>query len=416
MIYIYKVLGYIVIPLIKINIRLRIKKNKELKSRFKERYGDSNYKFKDNKKIIWIHAASVGEFKSSDYFIRKYNKNYNLLITTTTVSAAEYAIENYGNNIVHQFAPLDVNIWINKFLDNWQPNFIIWIESDLWPATLSNIKKRQIKAVLVNLRLSPKSLKKWNLIPSFYNNLLNCFDEVLVQSKLDQERIMKITNKKINYIGNLKLISSKQTLSKLQVIQVNKDQNIKVLMLASTHLGEESIIIPLIKRLFLEYENLRLIIAPRHPERSKEIRSLCSTHNLESELHSQKKDNTLNKILIIDSFGILSNYFDISDIVFLGGSLINAGGHNPIEPAQHKCAIITASHIYNWQNIFNDMCEKEACIKVESIENLRISLKKILNNEVIMQNMKLNSFKFSQSKFVDTKKLDYIIDGYLDKC
>ena len=167
MIYIYKIISFLLIPIIKINILLRIKNNKENKSRYKERYGCSDYKFKEDKKIIWIHAASVGEFKSSDYFINKYNKEFNLLITTTTISAAEYAEKYYGDRIIHQFALLDIDLWIDKFLKKWEPSFIIWIESDLWPATLHNIKKKKIKMILVNLRLSPKSLKKWILIEIF---------------------------------------------------------------------------------------------------------------------------------------------------------------------------------------------------------------------------------------------------------
>ena len=415
MIYLYKIIGFILIPIIKVNIQLRIKKNKEIKSRYKERYGSSNYKFNNNKKIIWIHAASVGEFKSSDYFIKKYNENFNLLITTTTVSAAKYAIENYGNNIIHQFAPLDIDIWINKFLNNWKPNFIIWIESDLWPITLHNIKMKKIKAILVNLRLSPKSLKKWKLFPSFYNNLLDSFEEIFVQSQMDQQRIKEITQRKINFIGNLKFTSLNQNLKESQIISTNKDSNIKHLMLTSTHLKEESLLLPMIKKLLEEFKNIRLTIAPRHPERSKEILSLCSSLNLESQLLS-KKNGDSNKVLIIDSFGILSNYFDISDIVFLGGSLIPAGGHNPLEPASYKCAILTGPHIFNWQNIYDDMIEKKSCLKVESIEELKISLKNLLNNEDKIENMKTNSFNFAKNQFVDTKSLDNIISSYLDLC
>ena len=415
MIYIYKILGLIFIPFIKINLKLRIKKNKEIKSRYKERYGYSNYRFKNNKKLIWIHAASVGEFKSSDYFINKYSRNFNILVTTTTVGAAKYAIKNYGDYIIHQFAPLDVDIWVNKFLDNWKPNFIIWIESDLWPATLNNIKKRKINAVLINLRVSPKSLKKWKLLPSFYNRLLDCFSEIFVQSEIDQQRIKEITQRKIKFIGNLKLTPPNQNLKDFQKIKTNKDSNIIYLMLTSTHFKEEYLLLPMIKKLLDKFKNLRLIIAPRHPERSKEILSLCSSFNLESQLLS-KKNNDTNKILIIDSFGILSSYFLISDIVFLGGSFIPAGGHNPIEPALHKCAILTGTYIFNWQNIFDDMIEKKACLKVESVEHLEISLKKLFNNKDKLQNMKINSFKFAQKQFVDTKSLDNIINNYLDIC
>ena len=362
MIYIYKVIGFLLIPIIKINIKLRISKNKEVPSRYKERYGYSKYKFSSNKKIIWIHAASVGEFKSSDYFIQKFSKDFNLLVTTTTVSAAKYAVKNYGNNIIHQFAPLDIDIWINKFLNNWKPNFVIWIESDLWPATLYNIKKRGITAILVNLRLSPKSLKKWKLLPSFYTNLLDCFNEVFVQSELDLKRIKSITQRKLNFIGNLKLTTSVLNSQNPNIIEINKENNIKYLMLASTHLKEESLLLPVVKKLLKDYKNLRVVIAPRHPERAEEILKLCSSYNLKSQILS-KKDDDNHKILIVDSFGILSSYFYISDIVFLGGSFTASGGHNPIEPALQKCAIITGAHIFNWQNIFDNMIEKKSMLK-----------------------------------------------------
>jgi 3-deoxy-D-manno-octulosonic-acid transferase len=420
MIYIYKILGFVLIPIIKINVYLRINYNKEMKSRYKERYGNSNYRFNNDKKIIWIHAASLGEFKSSDYFIQKYYQNYNLLITTTTVSAAEYAIKNYGKKIIHQFAPLDVSVWINKFLNKWNPNFIIWIESDLWPATLHSIKKRKIDAVLVNLRLSPKSLKRWELLPSFYNSLLDCFGEIFVQSKLDQQRIAKISKREIKFVGNLKLTPASSNLQKKQLNNVKRKLNTKYLMLASTHLGEESILLPVIKNLLEEFNDLHIIIAPRHPERSSEIFDLYSSYNLKSQILSKKKDkedkDTDNKILIIDSFGILPKYFAISDIVFLGGSLIPAGGHNPIEPALYNCAILTGSYIFNWQNIFDDMVEKKGCLKLDSIESLKISLKKLLNNENKIFDMQINSLKFSQKKFIDTMSLDNTINNYLDIC
>ena len=195
MIYIYKVLGLILIPLIKLNVTIRIIRGKEMPNRYKERFGESAQLVKNDKKLIWIHAASVGEFKSSDYIIKNYHEKYKILITTTTVSAAKYAIKTYGNKIIHQFAPLDVSIWIKKFLKRWNPTLIIWIESDLWPATLSIIKEFKINALLVNVRLSPKSFKRWILIPSFYNNLLSCFSDIFAQSK-DKKSFLVIELKK----------------------------------------------------------------------------------------------------------------------------------------------------------------------------------------------------------------------------
>jgi len=415
MIYIYKLISFVIIPIIKLNIQLRILNNKEVLSRYKERYGLSKFKFNNNKKVIWIHAASVGEFKSSDYFIKKYNKDFNLLVTTTTVSAAKYAMNNYGNSIIHQYAPLDIEIWVNRFLNNWKPSFIIWIESDLWPATLLNIKKKGISAILVNLRLSPQSLKKWKLVPTFYNNLLNCFNDVFVQSEVDKKRIQTLTNKKLNFIGNLKLTSSILNSQNKNIIRLKKENDIQYLMLASTHFNEEIILKPIIEELLDSYKNLRIIIAPRHPERAGEILNLFSSDNFKSQILSKKNQNDY-KILIIDSLGILSSYFNLSDIVFLGGSFTSSGGHNPIEPALQKCAIITGPSIFNWQNIFNNMIKKNACIKVESVEHLKNSLINLFNNNNQLNKMKINSLEFSQQEFVDTKSLDKIINDHLKIC
>ena len=410
MIFIYQILVFILLPVIKFNVLLRIYNNKEIADRHKERYGISDYKLNAQKKIIWIHAASVGEFKSADFFIQKYYKKYTLLITTTTVSSAKYAKKYYGNKIIHQFAPLDVSFWVKKFLKKWNPVFVIWIESDLWPTTLNILKKKRIKAILVNLRLSPNSYNKWKLIPFFYNNLLSGFTEIFAQSILDQERIKSITNKRINYIGNLKF-TNHNNLEKnsRKYSQLLKDSKITKIMLASTHRNEDEKLIIIFKKLLIENKNLQLIVAPRHPERSNEIIKICKQNNLSYKLESSK-NHKFEKVIIIDSFGILSDFYKISDIVFLGGSLVNKGGHNPIEAAINKCAIITGDHLFNWQNIYNNMEKKHACIRVYSAGEFEENLEKLLNDKKIIIKLKENSFNFSKEQLVETKYIEEIIN------
>ena len=136
----YKYLGILLIPIIKLNLFLRVLQKKEDKKRLSERYGISSIK-RPVGDLIWIHASSVGEFKSSSPIINNYYKKYNILVTTTTLSAANYAMKNYKNKIIHQFAPLDIIFWVDKFISKWNPKLVIWIESDLWPITLISIKK-----------------------------------------------------------------------------------------------------------------------------------------------------------------------------------------------------------------------------------------------------------------------------------
>ena len=187
-----------------------------------------------------------------------------------------------------------------------------------------------------------------------------------------------------------------------------KNENTTILMIASTHPGEEEILLPIIKDLMVEFNHLRVIIAPRHPERAKEIISLCSSFNLLSHLELPISDDT-QSVNIIDTFGILERYFSVSDIVFLGGSLVAAGGHNPIEPAKHKCVILTGSIIFNWQNIFDDMEVNNASIKIKNTEELKTQLKNLIidkNQREIMQN---NAFNFAQKQFVDKNVIKNII-------
>lgn len=411
MIYIYQILGILLIPLIIINIKKRIKIGKEDKLRHKERYGITQIKKEFSKKIIWIHTASVGEFKSADFFIKNYSKKYTILLTTTTVSAAEYAAKKYGNLIIHQFAPLDIVLWVDKFLNFWKPSMVVWIESDLWPTTLNSLKKKNIKSILVNVRMSPKSFKRWNKFPFFYKKLLDSFSEIFAQSKIDQNRIIKLTNREVNFIGNLKFFSTLE--NRQENNNKNNETKLITLMFASTHENEEKSILPIIKELLIKNSNLRFIIAPRHPERAYAISKLCESFNLSASLESSSSQNKSN-IIIIDSFGILKKYFLVSDIVFLGGSLSDHGGHNPIEPAVCNCVILTGSKIFNWQNIFEDMIKSQACIIIGSTKELKIELNNLINDKEKRKKMKNNAYLFAQKQFIDTKVLNRTINNYLE--
>lgn len=413
MIYIYQCLGFFLIPLIKINTLIRIKLGKELLHRYKERYGITKLSKDNSKKVIWIHAASIGEFKSADFLINKLHKEYLLIVTTTTLSAANYASKYYSNKIIHQFAPFDILIWVKKFLKHWQPSLVIWIESDLWPITLNIIKKQKINAILLNVRMSPKSFNRWKKIPKFYSQTIACFSEIFAQSENDQNRIIALSKKKIRFIGNLKLASINRNIQDKKFKYTDYKKNIINIMIVSTHKNEEEKILPIIKKNFDKYSNLQIIIAPRHPERAMEIKSLFKKNNILTKLEDEKNQNHKN-IIIINSYGGLAKYFTKSDIVFLGGSLTPNGGHNPIEPALHKCVILTGSNFFNWQNIYEDMIKHKACIKIETTMDLEKELNHLLNNEKKIEMMKINAYNYATKQFVNTKLLEQTINKYID--
>jgi len=412
MIILYKYLGIILIPLIKLNIFLRILRGKENKLRFSERYGITSVE-RPNGEIIWIHATSIGEFKSADLLINSFYKNYTILVTTTTLSAANFALQNYKDKIIHQFAPLDVSLWVDKFLNKWKPKLVVWIESDLWPITMNLLKQKSIKSLLVNVRMSPQSFNKWKKIKFFYKQMTDCFSEILAQSQLDKERIKVLTNRNIKFIGNLKL-STDLNYKKISLDEkLINFQKYKTLMLASTHEDEEFQFLPIIKKLLLQISELKIIIAPRHPERSKKIKFLYKQSGIPTKLISDNNYVHAN-VLIVNAFGNLSSYFNISDIVFLGGSFVKKGGHNPIEPAINNCVILTGPHMYNWQNIYEDMLKNNACIVSNNIRLLEEKIKKLFENKKEMDRMKKNSKKLSQKKFFRSDELIYIIKNLIE--
>ena len=400
MLFLYQLIGYILIPIIKININLRINRGKEDGERYLERFGITSIK-RPKGDLIWIHAASVGEFKSASIIINSFHNKFNILVTTTTLSAAKYAIENYGNKIIHQYAPIDIKKWVKKFLLNWKPQITIWIESDLWPITLNLIKKNSINSIGVNLRISPKSYQKWIYLKFFYKNMINCFDLIFAQSQKDKIRIEKLINKKVKYIGNLKLAYVPNHKHDERFHNFNKH---KVLMLASTHKNEEKLFLEFINRKLLEFDDLKIIIAPRHPERAVNILNIFKKNNIKSNIITKSKKLD-EKVLIVDSFGKMPLYFSLSDIVFLGGSLVKMGGHNPIEPAKNNCVIITGPYIHNWEDIFNEMKNLGACSVLNNVNEIDNYFTKIYNDIEKMEIIKNKAKNFSKKNFFDTEKL-----------
>ena len=406
MLRIYQILSTLLIPVIIVNIFIRIYRKKEDRVRFIERFGKPTIKKNSEKKILWIHSASIGEFKSSDLIIERYHKVFDILVTTTTKSSAEYIKEFYKNKVVHQYIPFDVSIWCSRFLNFWKPNLILWIESDIWPNMLNKIRVKDINCLYLNARISPSSFKKWKSTKNLYKNSLKNFNKIFAQSTNDKKRINELTDLQIEYIGNLKLAKKKNNSA------INKDQS-NTILIASTHSNEEEGIIKSIKTTIREF-NLRIYLAPRHPERINSIKQKLNKEGFNISLESKKEYEKKN-IVIIDSFGKLDQYFKISDLVILGGSFLkNIGGHNPIEPASYGCAIISGNYVDNWTNIYEDMVKANSCIIVNKFEDIDIKMKELLNNNLEIKKIQANALKFSNRSFFEKEKLFKDIEKYIN--
>ena len=408
MLKIYKYLIYFLVPFIKLNLFIRIKKNKEDKKRINERFGIAK-KPRPKGNLIWIHAASIGEFNSTIGLINYLIKKNNILITTSTITAYYYCKQIFQNKVIHQYAPIDHRPWVIKFVKHWSPNLVIWIESDLWPNTIRILSEYKIRSILLNLRISPQSLNRWKLYKKSFSKILECFDKVFTQSSHDLLKIKKLTSKKLEFIGNLKLTSPSKKINKNKLKKIKKyTLNKKVILIASSHHKEEHLILRAINKIIKKNKNILLIIVPRHPNRSSEVLNTAKKYIPECCLESNYKIKSKSNCLISNSLGEMSAYYSASEIVILGGSFVNMGGHNPIEPARYKCSILTGPSIYNWKTIFEKMINKKACLLCNSEYQLSNNLNKLLKNNNFKKNIIKNAFKHSR---VDRKIIKVIISN-----
>ncbi len=397
MLKIYQLISYLFLPIIITNLLIRIIRNKEDKKRFLERLGRTDKNFKIPKKTIWLHAASVGEFKSSDIIIKKYYKNFNILVTTTTKTSAEYVKNFYQDKVIHQYIPFDITFWCLRFINYWKPSVVLWIESDIWPNMIKIIKDKRINCFYVNARISPKSYNRWKYLNKLYTVSLLSFNKIFVQSQNDLKRIENLSNIKVDFIGNLKLSNNSKN------IYVSNQKKIFSVMIVSTHQKEEEIILNSIENI-IKKNNLKICIAPRHPERVYEVTKILKKYGLSYNLDS-KKQNFNKDITIIDRLGKLDSYYNKSEIVILGGSFINKGGHNPIEPAKYSCAIISGNLVYNWENIYNDMYQEKACILINQIDDLKKIISQLTSNRSLLDGYKKKALDFSSKKFFEKEIL-----------
>jgi 3-deoxy-D-manno-octulosonic-acid transferase len=368
MILIYRVLTTLIYPLLFIYIFIRKLKKKEDQVRYKEKIFPSHFNVnrKKNSKLIWFHAASIGEFKSILPIIRELNKNndnYEFLISTITLSSSNLAKEELKNfnNVQHRFFPFDVNFLINKFIFLWKPNIIFLVDSEIWPNLILKANKNKIPLVLINARITAKTFKKWMMFPNTAKIIFNLFDLCLTSNLETKNFLKRLNAKNVYFNGNIKLINN-----------INKDEvrnlNEKILLksrfwlASSTHEGEEILCLKTHLDLKKRYKNVITIIAPRHIERAQSIKNLCKTFNLNVQILNKDEIFLEDKeILIINSFGVLQNYFKYAKSVFIGKSTIkkleNDGGQNPIDAAKLGCKIYHGPYVYNFREIY-DILEK----------------------------------------------------------
>ena len=360
---------------------IRLFKNKEHKSRFVEKFCFTNKKSKGD--LIWIHAASVGEFISVVPLIQELEKNDDIktiLVTTSTLSSSKIFKDYKFYKTIHQFFPIDFFYFSSKFVKYWKPKIAIFIDSEIWPSMYKEISKNGIPLLLMNARITKKSFHRWKFFNKFTKNIFENI-KVAYPSNLETHNFLKeLKLKKIKKIGNLKFTNTTKPKTKNFSSSFLKTLNKRLIWCAaSTHPNEEKIIAEIHLTLKKKFHNLLTIIIPRHTQRTEEINKKIKQIGLRTIVRTDNKKIKHNTdIYLVDTYGETKKFFSISKIAFIGGSLVTHGGQNPIEPARFQLNIIHGPNINNFKDIYKLFNEKKIAFKVANQNQLLNTTQKLL--------------------------------------
>lgn len=384
----YQLISLIAGPILLLSLAARARRGRENPARLAERRGLTRAK-RPKGQLIWFHAASVGETNSilpliADMFAA--NDDINILLTTGTVTSAERvaaAQNSHMPKLIHQFVPLDRRPWAERFLDHWRPDMAGWIESEIWPNMVLACAQRNIPLVMINGRLSDNSFARWQKIAPVARKLLSCFSLIMAQDQTTAKRLRALGAEAVEVFGNLKLdtpplAADEAALSALTQAFAGRP----VWLAASTHEGEEAIMLDVHKRVQTDFPDLLTIIVPRHANRGDAIaaqlaRRLPDASHLARRSH-QHLPRPQTQIYLADTMGELGLFYHAANIVFIGGTLVPHGGQNPIEAAALGCAILHGPHIHNFTEIFAGLRHMQGALKIKDSAALSSQLYELL--------------------------------------
>jgi 3-deoxy-D-manno-octulosonic-acid transferase len=351
---VYRKLSSAMVPLSPALISRRVKLGKEDPARVGERRGLSA-DVRPVGPLVWIHGASVGEVLAAAALIERLRAlNLRILLTSGTVTSATIVAKRFPADVIHQYVPYDSPRYVARFLDHWRPSLALFIESDLWPNLILSSAARRLPMVLINGRMSQRSFPRWQRVQGTISALLGKFDVCLAQSQTDADRFATLGSRNVVVTGNLKLdvAAPPADASKLERLMA-MTRGRPVVVAASTHPGEEEILTEAHRTLAGFFPGLLTVIVPRHPDRGEAIARMIAASGLNPALRSHEDLPTATTdIYVADTMGELGLFYRLAPIVFMGGSLVEHGGQNPIEAIKLGASVIHGPHVFNFTDVY----------------------------------------------------------------
>jgi 3-deoxy-D-manno-octulosonic-acid transferase len=323
---------------------------------------------------VWFHALSVGEVLSVVPLVKEFCKRWPdipVFLTTSTMTGHEIALRQLKDTVTAiSCFPLDLSPIINHYFKRVNPRVIVLTETDIWPNFLKATKDKKIPCLLVNARISDRSYKRYKLVKVWIKEIINCLSFVGAQRQEDAERFLQLglRKEKLKIVGNLKFDKTLPKINKTIISNVKTALGIlpkqPVWVAGSTHHGEDEVVLRAHKALLNHYPERCLVIAPRHPERFDEVSKLALNMGLCAKRRSEHEEGKW-EVIILDTLGELAKIYAIADLVFIGGSFVPIGGHNPLEAALWAKPVIFGPYMFNFSEIAETMLKVGAAKQVK---------------------------------------------------
>jgi 3-deoxy-D-manno-octulosonic-acid transferase len=418
--YIYILLSFLLLPFLSIGIVL--KEYKKIGYRILERFGidlsKNSIKGEFSKKIIWIHAASIGEINIAILLIEEINRKYGseyceFLITTSNSSSSSEIIKSAQSknpklkNVIHRYIFIDNILFAKIFYSRLRPNLGIFIEAEIFPSIINYIGGKT-NLILLNARISDSSYNKWLKIKSLFKYTIQNFKIIITQSKYDYQKYQKLGAKNLINIGNLKYARKIDTQS---LIQIEKPENKLIVVCGSTYEGEEiGILLSIIE--LIKSKKVLLILVPRYIDRIEKIKNQIAKYDLNMQLRSSQnkiKISDENDVYLVDSFGELNSFYNIADISIIGNSFKDGGtGHNVIEPANFNSIVCFGSNMREFAEVSEEFVSTKSGIMLSSYSEINGICKSVIDNKNLIDEYSSNAKKL-------IKKYHGVLDIYMEQ-
>ncbi|WP_067518911.1 lipid IV(A) 3-deoxy-D-manno-octulosonic acid transferase [Endozoicomonas ascidiicola] len=422
----YSLLLYLMSPLVVARLYSRAKKAPEYSKRKAERFGFFRLPESD-KPLIWVHSVSVGETIASAPLVKRLQQDYprhRILITTMTPTGSAQVQKIHGDSVEHVYACYDFPDAVSRFLNKTRPDIAIVIDTELWPNTIAACHQRGIPVLIANARLSERSAKGYGRFSGLVKPMLQQINRVAAQNEETAQRFLNLglPEQQMTVTGSIKfdLDVSTETVSAGKALrqqwQQGMGENIRILIAASTHEGEDQQVLDAYKLIQKTNPEARLVLVPRHPERFDKVCQLIQENHLSVIRHSAgvaPKSET--RVILGDTMGEMMKLFAASDIAFVGGSLVATGGHNMLEPAALGLPVLSGPHIFNFEEISQSLVEAGGMKLVSGSEDLANSVVALLNNPSICEEMANNGSQFVKQNTGALHKTMALIDRLISE-